>query len=266
MKKLTLLVLSALIVSCATNPLTGRKALALVDNSQIFPQAFAQYTTVLKESKLSADAKQSKMIKDVGAKLRSAAEKFYTAQGLAQDLQGYAWEFNLIESKEINAWCMPGGKVAFYTGIMPICKDETGVAVVMGHEIAHALAGHGAERMSQGILAQTGGSVVGASISNDKWRQAFAQYYPIAGQLTLLSYGRKQELDADKAGLFLMAMAGYDPRQAPEFWNRMNSATSSDQRPPQFLSTHPDPERRIADINSNMNQALQYYTQATGKK
>lgn len=257
--------LIGLVSSCATNPLTGRKSIMMVDNSQIFPQAFAQYTEVIKESKLSSNLTQTRMIQNVGAKLKAAAEKYYGSIGRADQLKDYAWEFNLIESKELNAWCMPGGKVAFYTGIIPVCKDETGIAVVMGHEIAHALAGHGAERMSQAMIAQVGGAVAGASISNDQWRDAFSRYYPAGAQIAMLSYGRNQELDADKAGLFLMAMAGYNPNEAPKFWERMNAATQGAQRPPQFLSTHPDPENRIRDINNNMAKAMEYYNASVKK-
>jgi len=250
------------VVACATNPLTGRQSLSLVDNSQIFPQAFAQYSTVLSDSKISTNVKQTKMIKSVGERLKVAAEKYYASLGLQNQLKDYAWEFNLIESPELNAWCMPGGKVAFYTGIIPICENETGIAVVMGHEITHALAGHGSERMSQGMLMQGVGAVAGSAIKSDQWRSAFAQYYPIAGQLTLLKYGRNQELDSDKGGLYLMAIAGFDPRASIGFWQRMQKASEGKQKQPQFLSTHPDPSNRIADLNKNMEKAMEYYNKS----
>ena len=153
---------------------------------------------------------------------------------------------------------MPGGKVAFYSGILPVCKDETGVAVVMGHEVAHALAGHSAEQVSIAMVAQGvmfGGNV---AISNDEWRNVFNQLYPVGAQLGMLSYGRNMELDADEAGLYLMAMAGYNPQEAIPFWQRMQQA-SGGQAPPEFLSTHPSPGNRIAQINSIMPKAMEYY-------
>lgn len=266
MKKLYAFIgVAVLVTACATNPLTGRQSLALVPNSEIIPQAFAQYNTVLQESKVVQNTSQSQMIKSVGARLQQAAERFYVNNGIDNQLQGYQWEFNLIQDDQLNAWCMPGGKVAFYTGILPVCVDNTGVAVVMGHEIAHALAGHGAERMSQGLIAQgvmLGGNV---AISNEQWRNTFNQLYPLGAQVTILSYSRKQELDADKAGLFLMAMAGFDPRKAPEFWNRMEAATAGESRPPEFLSTHPEPAHRRSDLQTYMDEALQYYFAAGGK-
>ena len=181
------------------------------------------------------------------------------------DLSNYNWEFNLLESPQLNAWCMPGGKVAVYTGILPITQNETGLAVVMGHEVSHALAGHGNERISQTMIAQYGGAILGSTISNGQWAQIFEQVYPIGAQVGLLAYGRKQELEADQMGLYLMGMAGYDPRQAIPFWNRMEAASANSQRPPEFLSTHPGPENRISGLNKFMDQALQYYRAAGGK-
>ncbi len=255
-------IIAIVVVACATNPLTGRKSLALVDNNQLIPMALQQYNTVLSESKVVTGTTQAQQIQNVGMKLKVAAEQFYQQNNRLYELQNYNWQFTLIEDEQLNAWCMPGGKVAFYTGILPVCKDETGIAVVMGHEIAHALAGHGAERVSQGMVAQYGGAIAGASITNAQWSNIFQQLYPTAAQATILSYSRKQELDADKAGLFLMAMAGFDPREAPKFWERMDAATQGQQRPPEFLSTHPAPERRRGDLDANMNEALGYYTKA----
>ncbi len=266
MKKFYAFIIAGIIMAaCSTNPLTGRQSLALVSNSALIPMALQQYNQVLNESAVVKNTSQSQMIKNVGMRLKSAAEKFYQNHEIGYLLNDYQWEFNLIESDQLNAWCMPGGKVAFYTGILPVCKDETGVAVVMGHEISHALAGHGAERASQALLAEYGGQVAGASLSQTQWSGLFNQLYPIGAQTAILSYGRKQELDADKAGLFLMAMAGYDPREAPAFWERMSAATGNEQRPPEFLSTHPNPERRRADLNENMEEAMQYYRQSTAQ-
>lgn len=258
-KSLLVIGITALLMACATNPLTGRQSLALVSNAELFPQAFAQYNQVKAESQVDKTSADAKMVNDVGQRIKYAAERFYTEIGQANALQGYQWEFTLIKDKQLNAWCMPGGKVAFYTGILPVCKDATGVAVVMGHEVAHALAGHSAEQVSNGMLAQgvmLGGNV---AISNDQWRNVFNNLYPVGAQLGMLKYGRSMELDADEAGLYLMAMAGYNPQEAISFWQRMNHAASGQQSPPEFLSTHPSPGNRIAQIQAIMPQAMKYY-------
>src|SRR5690606_12400903 len=262
MKKILALPLIALLFwSCSTNPLTGRQSLALVSNAQLFPQAFAQYNQVLGESEVDKTSADAKMLNNVGQRIKYAAEKFYSQIGQGSALQGYEWEFTLIENDALNAWCMPGGKVAFYTGILPICKNETGVAVVMGHEVAHALAGHSAEQVSNAMLAQ--GLMLGGNmaISNEQWKGVFNQLYPIGAQLGMLKYGRKMELDADEAGLYLMAMAGYNPQEAIPFWERMQAASQAagQQAPPEFLSTHPNPGNRIAQIKAIMPKAMQYY-------
>lgn len=269
MKKQNLLILSVfaflLAVACATNPLTGRKSLALVSNAQLFPQSFAQYNQVLKENKVDKTSADGKMIDRVGQRIKYAAEKYYSQIGRGSDLKDYQWEFSLIQSDQLNAWCMPGGKVAFYTGILPVCKDDGGVAVVMGHEVAHALAGHSAEQVSNAMVAQ--GLMIGGNvaISNNEWRNVFNQLYPVGAGLTMLKYGRGMELDADEAGLYLMAMAGYNPMEAISFWERMDKATANQQTPPEFLSTHPNPGNRIAQIKSIMPKAMQYYNQSPYK-
>lgn len=245
--------------SCSTNPLTGRQSLSLVSNAQLFPQAFAQYDQVLQESQIDKTSADAKMINNVGQRIKYAAEKFYSQIGQGSALQGYEWEFSLIKNDALNAWCMPGGKVAFYSGILPVCKNETGVAVVMGHEVAHALAGHSAEQVSNAMVAQ--GIMVGGNvaISNEQWRNTFNQLYPIGAQLGMLKYGRSMELDADEAGLYLMAMAGYNPQEATAFWERMQQASAGQQAPPEFLSTHPNPGNRIAQIQAIMPKAMEYY-------
>lgn len=252
-------ILFLLIWSCATNPLTGRQSLALVSNAQLFPQAFAQYDEVLQESQVDKTSADAQMIKRVGERIKYAAEKFYSEKGLGSQLQGYEWEFNLIKNDQLNAWCMPGGKVAFYSGIIPVCQNETGVAVVMGHEVSHALAGHSAEQVSNGLVAQ--GIMVGGNmaISNEQWRNTFNQLYPVGAQLGMLKYGRSMELDADESGLYLMAMAGYDPQKSIDFWNRMQAASQGQQTPPEFLSTHPNPGNRIVQLKSIMPKAMEFY-------
>lgn len=255
----------ALLIGCVTNPMTGRRSIQTVSDSQLSSMAISQYRETLSKAKVITNTTDARRVKNVGARIKNAAENYYRSIGRVNDLQSYNWEFNLIEDKQVNAWCMPGGKVAFYTGIMPICKDETGVAVVMGHEVAHALAGHGNERVSQAMIAQLGGTVIGGSIKNSAMASIFNQLYPMGAQVGLLAYGRKQELEADQMGLYLMGMAGYDPREAQAFWHRMESSTKSGNRPPQFLSTHPNPENRRADMSKHMPKALEYYKSAGGK-
>jgi len=252
------------LVACTTNPMTGRQSFQIGSlNSQIQTSSLQQYQQTLKESKVVTGS-QAQMVKNVGQKIKSAAERYYASIGRGADLANYQWEFNLLQDSQINAWCMPGGKVAVYTGILPITKDQTGLAVVMGHEVSHALAGHGNERISQSMVAQYGGAILGSSISNAQWASVFQKVYPIGSQVALLKYGRTQESEADEMGLNLMAMAGYDPRQAIPFWSRME-ASSSGARQPEFLSTHPSPGTRIADIQKDLPKALEYYRAAGGK-
>ncbi len=251
--------------ACVTNPITGRKSIQLANDSEIAAMALQEYNSTLSKSKVVSNTKDAIKIKNVGLRIKNAAENYYRSIGREADLQNYNWEFNLIDDKQVNAWCMPGGKVAFYTAIMPICKDETGIAVVMGHEVSHALAGHGNERISQAMLAQGLGTATGAVIKNDKMQQIFQAAYPVGAQAALLKYGRNQELEADQMGLWLMSMAGYDPRQAQPFWERMEAQATNSQRPPEFLSTHPSPEHRRADLEKHMPKALEYYKQAGGK-
>lgn len=200
------------------------------------------------------------MIKRVGQNIQKAAEDYYKENKLEKDLVGYDWEYNLIVSDQVNAWCMPGGKVAFYTGILPICEDETGVAVVMGHEVAHALANHGGERMSQGMIAQMGMGTLGAAMGENPTltKQLLLQSIGMGTQLGVLKFSRSNESEADHIGLILMAKAGYNPQAATSFWQRM-AALSGGQAPPEFLSTHPESETRVNDLQALMPEALKYY-------
>ncbi len=253
-----------LAVACTTNPITGRSSLQIADNSQIMTMSAQEYKTTLGKSKVITGTADAKRVVNVGTRIKSAAERYYASIGRSADLANYNWEFNLLQSSELNAWCMPGGKVAVYTGILPITKNDNGLAVVMGHEVSHALAGHGNERISQAMVAQYGGQILGSQISNAQWASIFEKAYPIGSQVALLKYGRNQESEADEMGLYLMAMAGYDPREAVPFWNRMEAASTGG-RQPEFLSTHPNPETRIADINKDLPKALEYYKAAGGK-
>jgi predicted Zn-dependent protease len=253
-----------LAVACTTNPITGRSSLQIADNSEIMTMSAQEYKTTLGKSKVIAGTADAKRVVNVGTRIKAAAEKYYASIGRSADLASYNWEFNLLQSSELNAWCMPGGKVAVYTGILPITKNDNGLAVVMGHEVSHALAGHGNERISQAMVAQYGGQILGGTISNAQWASIFEKAYPIGSQVALLKYGRNQESEADKMGLYLMGMAGYDPREAIPFWNRMEAA-STGAKQPEFLSTHPNPETRISDINKDLPKALEYYKAAGGK-
>lgn len=249
-----------LLVACATVPLTGRRQLNIIPDSQMNALSFQQYDQVLAESSLSRNPKQIAMVKRVGTRIQHAVEEYFRSQGQSDKLAGYDWEFNLIESDQVNAWCMPGGKVAFYTGILPICADEAGVAVVMGHEISHAIARHGSERMSQGLLVQMGGAALATAIQN-KPQQTQALYmsaFAVGAQYgALLPFSRAQESEADHLGLIFMAMAGYDPQEAPAFWQRM--AAQGGNKPPEFLSTHPSDAKRIQALQERMPEAMKYY-------
>ena len=247
--------------SCATVPITERRAIHLVSDEEMTTLSFQEYTKVIQQSKLSHHPVEVQMVKNVGERIARATENLLKEKGMAEDVRNYKWEFNLIDdAKTVNAWCMPGGKVAVYTGILPVTRDETGLAVVMGHEIAHAVAKHGNERMSQGLLAQLGGVALSVALSTQPaaTTDLFLSAYGIGTQVgVLLPYSRVQESEADKIGLALMARAGYDPREAVPFWKRMNEKGGS--RPPEFLSTHPAPETRIREIEAYLPEAMKYY-------
>jgi predicted Zn-dependent protease len=261
-QKVIILSISGLLLyACATVPVTGRKQLSMVSNAEIIPMADQQYDQVLKESKLSTNQEYNALVKKVGVRIQHAVEEYMASKNLSSELQGFAWEFNVIDDPQtVNAWCMPGGKVAFYTGIVPICKDENGVAVVMGHEVAHAIANHGRERMSQGLLANgLMGTVSGAMGQNPTMTQeVFMQAVGMGTQIGMLKFSRQHESEADKIGLIFMAMAGYDPHEAPKFWERM-ADVGGGQQPPEWLSTHPSHGTRIKDLNDAIPEAMKYY-------
>lgn len=261
-KHFSFILTTLLFIGCATVPITGRKQLSMIPNSQILPLSYTSYGDVLKGSNLSSNQKQVQMVKTVGAKIQHSVEKFMADNNLSDNLKGYAWEFNLIEEDLINAWCMPGGKVAFYTGIMPVCQDETGVAVVMGHEVAHAIANHGRERMSQGLVQQAGGVALSVYMADkpQETQSLFYTAYALGSTYgAILPYSRLHESEADKLGLVFMAMAGYNPQEAPKFWQRMDQMAGG-QAPPEWMSTHPSHDHRIHDLNSYMHEAMKYYT------
>ncbi|GAB2497338.1 M48 family metallopeptidase [Algoriphagus taiwanensis] len=258
-KTIAILTLGLMVYACAKVPLTGRMQLAAVSNEEIMPLVNEEYSKIKKESKVLTQTPQGQQVVNVGKRISKAVEDFLLQEGYQDLVATFNWEFNLLESEQVNAWCMPGGKVAFYTGIMPICQDETGIAVVMGHEVAHAVASHSRERMSNGMLANLGISAISVAMGQNPTltEQIFLQSIGMGSQLGMLSFSRKHELEADELGLIFMAMAGYDPRQAPLFWERM--AAVGGEAPPEFLSTHPGPDRRIEQLNSKMPKALEYY-------
>lgn len=257
---IVLLTLAGFVLTCSTVPITGRRQLNLIPGSQLNAMSFSQYDDFLKSHKLSDNAQQTEMVKRVGKRIQGAVERYFAQKGESGRLSDYKWEFNLVEDSAVNAWCMPGGKVVVYTGILPVTKDETGLAVVLGHEIAHAIANHGNERMSQGLIAMTGGVALSKALENkSKETQAlFLAAYGVGAQVgALLPYSRLQESEADHLGLIFMAMAGYDPRQAVVFWERM--AADSKGAPPEFLSTHPSDQTRINKLRDEIPEAMTYY-------
>lgn len=263
--RLRSLVLLGLIISgfsCTRNAITGRSQLQLLPESELQAMAKTEYTSFLSENKVvnTTVNKDAEMVKRVGTRIATAITKYYSAEGKGDILNGYQWEFNLVDSKDVNAWCMPGGKVVVYTGILPVTQNEAALAVVMGHEIAHAIAQHGNERMSQGIIAEGLGSIGNILTSgNPKVNTLFNTVYAPGAQIgVLLPNSRKQELEADHYGLIFAAMAGYNPSEAVPFWERM-AKLSGGQKPPEFLSTHPSDETRIQRVKQYAEEAMKYY-------
>ena len=249
--------LIGLAISCATNPLTGKKNLNFVSNGQLFPSSFQQYTTFLKENKVVTGTADAKRVENIGLKIKAAAEKYLASLGQTDYLNDYRWEYKLVEDKAVNAWCMPGGKIVVYTGILPVTKDDAGLATVMGHEVSHALANHGAQRMSASQLQGLGsvGVALATGGQSAENQQMWQQYYGIGSQVgVMLPFSRRHETEADKIGLILMAIAGYNPDQSVVFWQRM-SASSGGQAPPEFMSTHPSDATRIANLKSLIPEA-----------
>lgn len=256
-KYLSLTAFLMLVYSCATNPITGKKDLNFVSNSELFPSAFQQYDSFLKENKVITGTSDAKRVEVVGSRIKAAAEKYLTYLGQTQYLKDYRWEYKLVDNKEVNAWCLPGGKIVVYSGILPITQNEAGLATVMGHEVSHALANHGAQRMSAAQLQQLGavGVAVATGSQSAEKQQMWQQYYGIGSEVgVMLPFSRNNESEADKIGLTLMAIAGYNPDDSIAFWSRM-SAKSGGSGTPEFLSTHPSDATRIANLKSLIPQA-----------
>lgn len=263
-----LLVLSSIslsIIGCSTNAITGRKQLKLIPDSEIQAMALTEYKEFLSTNKVVASGnRDAEMVKRVGQRITSAITNYYTQQGKGDILNGYQWEYNLVDSKEVNAWCMPGGKIVVYTGLLPITQNESALAVVMGHEITHALAQHGNERMSQGLIQQLGGVALSVALANKPaaTQNLFMNAYGIGTNVgVMLPFSRNDEYEADKFGLRFAAMAGYNPQEAIPLWQRMEKASGGN-KPPEFLSTHPSEGNRIARLQEEMPEALKYYKAA----
>ncbi|MDU1890708.1 MAG: M48 family metallopeptidase [Dysgonomonas sp.] len=263
MKKCLFMLLVAymlLFAGCGSVPVTGRKQLSLVSNQEILTLSLQQYDEFIKAAPLSTNKANTEMVRRVGQRIANAVETYLKNNGYADQVKEYAWEFNLVQSDQVNAFCMPGGKIVIYEGILPVTQNETGLAVVMGHEVAHAVAKHANERMSQQMAAQYGTTAIGAALSGKS--EKVQQYAGIAMGLgaqygVLLPFSRKQELEADELGLIFMAMAGYDPNAAPSFWMRMSQGGGGST--PEFMSTHPSDDTRIKEIQKYLPAALKYY-------
>ena len=259
-KKIVLFSLLLASVACSTVPITGRRQLSLVSSAEMQSMSYSAYRQVMDTSRVLNNS-DAAMVKRVGVRIQRAVETYMAQHNMTDQLAGFQWEFNLIQDKQINAWCMPGGKVAVYTGILPLTKNETGLAVVMGHEIAHAIAKHGDERMSQGLVAQLGSAAAQVAVANRSpvAQNVFLSAFGVGAQLGMLKYGRTQESEADHLGLIFMAMAGYNPQEAIPFWERMAAQKGGGGAPPEFLSTHPSDATRINDLKRLMPDALKYY-------
>jgi predicted Zn-dependent protease len=245
---------------CSKVPITGRKHLALLPNDMILSMSIASYQDFLKEHPpLPASDNRVTGVRNVGNKISAGVIQFLQQNDMSDKIKDYSWEFNVVDDKTVNAWCMPGGKIVFYTGILPITLDDFGVATVMGHEVAHAVAEHGNERMTEQLAVYLGGVTLDYALQKEpqKTRDIFLTAYGVGSELGVLAYSRKQEYEADKLGMVFMAMSGYDPAKAIEFWQRMKSAGG--QSTPEFLSTHPTDDNRIKALQSFLTEAKKYY-------
>lgn len=260
MKKWSYLLLVIFLTSCGSVPFTGRRQLQLVSNDEVIALSLQQYQEFMRGAPLERGTEDAKMVARVGSRIAKAVETFYKSNGYESALANYAWEFNLVADKSVNAFAMPGGKVVVYSGLLPVTQTEEALAVVIGHEIAHVIAQHSNERISQQVALQYGGAIAGGLLGNSEIAQQIGgTVFGLGAQYgVMMPYARKQELESDEIGVIIMAIAGYDPRVAIPFWQRMAQASSSSQVP-EVLSTHPADTRRIERLNAIMPTALQYY-------
>lgn len=263
-KKLSLLFVAIMLLfaACGSVPVTGRKQLNLVSNQEVLTLSMQQYGEFIKSAPISTDKANTALVQKVGRDIATAVETYLRENGYANEIPSYSWEFNLVKSDDVNAFCMPGGKIVVYEGILPYTQNETGLAVVIGHEVAHAVAKHANERMSQQLATQYGSAAVGAALSTKSaaTQQIASTVLGLGSQYgILLPYSRRQELEADKLGLIFMAMAGYDPSAAAGFWQRMSQNSGGT---PEFMSTHPSDNTRIRQIQNDLPEAMKYYRNA----
>lgn len=259
----SLFLISAMAIACSKNVVTGRSQFKLLPESELQSMASTQYTDFLSKNKIVSTStnRDAEMVRRVGQRITKAVTDYYASIGKSSVLDGYKWEYNLVDDKSVNAWCMPGGKIVVYTGLLPISQNEAALAVVMGHEVSHAIFQHGNERMSQQLGAQVVGTGLQVALSNKpaETQNAFMLAFGVGAQAgVLLPFSRKHELEADRYGLWWAAMAGYNPQEAIPLWQRMEKA-SEGQTPPEFLSTHPSEGRRIEQLEKYMPEALKYY-------
>jgi len=268
MKNTAILVFCALcLIACSHNAITGRNQLHLYSDSDVQSLAATEYSKFIGSNKVisTGASGDAALVRKVGERLTSAINRYYTEKGLTKELEGYKWEYNLVDSKEVNAWCMPGGKIVVYSGLLPVTQTETALAIVMGHEITHALAKHGNERMSQQAVQQLGGEALSVAIANKTpaAQNLFLGAYGVGTTVgAILPFSRGQETEADKYGLVFAAMAGYNPEEAISFWERMKKMSESSKKPPELLSTHPSDDNRIAKLKEFMPEAIKYYKPA----
>ena len=259
----SIFILSAFLIACSKNALTGKKQLTLLPESELQTMATTEYQTFLSKNKVvsASSNRDAEMVNRVGNRITKAVQAYYSERGMSDKLTGFKWETNLVDDKAVNAWCMPGGKIVVYTGLLPITQNEAALAVVMGHEVSHALLQHGNQRMSQGLLASVGQVALAEAVANkpQETQNLFLGAYGAGAQVgVLLPFSRKHELEADQYGLIWAAMAGYNPQEAIPLWERMEKANNG-QKPPEFLSTHPSEGRRIERLQAFMPEALKYY-------
>lgn len=262
-KLIGLLMLTIFLVSCTSNPLTGKKQMTLLPEAELQTMASNEYRSFLTKSKIIGASvnNDAKVVKRVGDQIVSAVKKYYAQKGISDQLKGYNWEVNLVDNKTVNAWCMPGGKIVVYTGLLSITQNEAALAVVMGHEVSHALLQHGNQRMSQGMLQQLGGIAIAVAVADKpkETQNIFLNAYGIGSQVgVMLPFSRKHELEADQYGLIFAAMAGYNPEESIALWERMEKASAGN-KPVEFMSTHPSEGRRIEQLKKFMPEALKYY-------
>ena len=258
-----LFVFASFIIACSTNPLTKKSQLTLLPESELQAMGTQQYQQFLSSNKVvsASNNRDAEMVRRVGQRITRAVEEYYAQNGISDKLAGFNWEYNLVDDKAVNAWCMPGGKIVVYTGLLPVSQNEAALAVVMGHEVSHALLQHGNQRMSQGLLQQLGGVALSVAVANKpaETQNLFMTAYGAGTTIgVMLPFSRKQELEADRFGLIFTAMAGYNPQEAIALWQRMEQA-SNGQSPPEFLSTHPSEGKRIDQLRQYMPEALKYY-------